>query len=60
MKGFSRSNLFYMKKMYLFFDQEPIVPQTVGLIPRGHIRLLLDKINSRQEAEFYITKSIEN
>lgn len=59
-KGFSRSNLFYMKKMYLFFGQEQIVPQSVGLIPRGHIRLLLDKVNNRSEAEFYITKTMEN
>ena len=60
MKGFSRSNLFYMKKFYLFFGQEPIVPQAVGLIPRGHIRTLLDKAKDRPEAEFYITKIIEN
>ena len=60
MKGFSRSNLFYMKKFFLFFGQEPIVPPSVGLIPRTHIRIILDTIKDRQEAEFYIAKTIEN
>ncbi len=59
-KGFSRSNLFYMKKLFLFFEEQQIVPQAVGQIPWGHIRLILDKIKERKEAEFYIQKTIEN
>jgi predicted nuclease of restriction endonuclease-like (RecB) superfamily len=59
-KGFSRSNLFYMKKMYLFFDRNPIVQPLVGLIPRTHLTLILNKVKKRQEAEFYISKTIEN
>jgi predicted nuclease of restriction endonuclease-like (RecB) superfamily len=43
MKGFSRSNLFYMKKFYIFFGKKEKIPQLVGQIPWGHIRLILDK-----------------
>lgn len=60
MSGFSRSNLFYMKNMFLFCQEFQIVPQLVGQIPRGHIRLILDKIKNKDEAIFYLNKSIEN
>ena len=60
MKGFSRTNLFYMKKFYLFFGQEQIVPPMVGLIPRTHVRIILDKVKDREEANFYISKTVEN
>ena len=36
------------------------MPQLVVQIPWGHIRLILDKIKDRKEAEFYIRKTIEN
>ena len=35
--GFSRTNLFYMKKFYLFFSKNKFVPQLVGQIPWEHI-----------------------
>lgn len=60
MTGFSRSNLFYMKKLFLFFGEQEIVPQAVGQIPWGHIRLILDKIKDSKEALFYVQKTIEN
>lgn len=60
MTGFSRTNLFYMRKMYLFFGESEKVPQVVAQIPWGHIRLLLDKIKDLKEAQFYIQKTIEN
>ena len=58
--GFSRTNLFYMKKLYLFFTGFEKLPQAVGQIPWGHIRLILDKIKDQNEALFYIEKTIEN
>ena len=58
--GFSRTNLFYMKKFFLFFEQNGFVPQTVGQIPWGHIRLILDKIKDINEALFYVKETIEN
>ncbi len=60
MTGFSRTNLFYMKKFFIFFGKEEKVPQLVGQIPWGHIRLILDKIKNKPEATFYIQKIIEN
>lgn len=59
-KGFSRTNLFYMKKCYIFFEENKTFPQAVGQIPWGHIRLILDKIKDKAEAHFYINKTIEN
>ncbi|RLA07783.1 MAG: DUF1016 domain-containing protein [Gammaproteobacteria bacterium] len=59
-KGFSRTNLFYMKKCYSFFQENKKIPQVVGQIPWGHIRLILDKIQDNTEAFFYINKTIEN
>lgn len=60
LKGFSRTNLFYMKKFYLFFEQIEILPQAVGQIPWGHIRLILDKIKDINKALFYIKETVEN
>ena len=60
MSGFSRANLFYMKKFYVFFGEKEKIPQAVGQIPWGHVRLILDKIKNLTEAEFYINKTIEN
>ena len=58
-KGFSRRNLIYMKKMYTFFEEE-IMPQAVAQIPWGHIRLILDKIKHKEEALFYVKETIEH
>ncbi len=58
-KGFSRRNLFYMRKFYLFFKTEN-VPQVVAQLPWNQIRLILDKIKNKEEALFYIQESINN
>jgi predicted nuclease of restriction endonuclease-like (RecB) superfamily len=60
LRGFSRANLFYMRNFFLFFGKAEFVPQLVGQIPCGHIRLILDKIKNYAEAEFYVRKTIEN
>jgi predicted nuclease of restriction endonuclease-like (RecB) superfamily len=60
MKGFSRRNLIYMRRMYKFFHNDEFVPQAVAQIPWGHIRLILDKMKDTQEAYFYVNKTIEN
>ena len=66
MAGFSRTNLYAVRKFYLFFssekfnwllsenDSKVIVPQLVGQLPWGHIRLLLDKTKEEKEVVFYI------
>ena len=58
--GFSRTNLFYMKKLFIFFGEKEFIPQAVGQIPWGHIRLLLDRVKNQNEVMFYIKETIEN
>ena len=61
LKGFSRSNLAYIRKWYRFYQNTAAnVPQLVGQIPWGHNRLLLDKVSSVEEACFYAEKTIEH
>jgi len=63
-KGFSRSNLFSMKKWYEFYSKsdENIkkIQQLVGQIPWGHNIIITAKSKSIDEAIFYIKKTIEN
>lgn len=63
-KGFSRSNLFSMKRWYEFYStkSESIekVQQLVGQIPWGHNTLIVSKASSLEEAIFYCRKTIEN
>ena len=64
MKGFSRRNLFYMKQWVLFYTgkgqlvQQPValikkVQQLAGQILWGHNVLVISKVKSIAEAEFY-------
>ncbi len=63
-KGFSRSNLFSMKKWYEFYSSSNIeiekVQQLVGQIPWGHNVVIISKSKSVEEAIFYTNKTIEN
>jgi len=59
--GFSRTNLFSMRQFYLFFSlQSEKVPQAVGLLPWGHIRILLSKVKEIPAALFYAKEALEN
>ena len=69
-KGFSRTNLYYIKQFYeVFSDAEfqqlfvpqaegqkeaAIIPQFGGQIPWGHIKVLLSKTKTAQETYFYV------
>jgi len=60
MKGFSRTSLFAMRQFYVFFSLHfEFVPQAVGQIPWGHVRTLLAKIKSVDEALLYAQACIE-
>lgn len=63
-KGFSRSNLFSMKKWFEFYSQSEIdiekIQQLVGQIPWGHNVVIISKSKNIEEAVFYSTKTIEN
>ena len=60
-KGFSRSNLFSMKRWYEFYATQDVtlekVQQLVGQIPWGHNTLIVSKSNSVEEAIFYCQKN---
>tara|TARA_R110001583_G_scaffold51483_5_gene160705 strand:- start:1101 stop:1541 length:441 start_codon:yes stop_codon:yes gene_type:complete len=62
-KGFSRSNLFYMKKWFEFHSREnedyKKVPQLVGIFPWGHHRAIIAKTGSYEEAPFYCGKTVD-
>jgi predicted nuclease of restriction endonuclease-like (RecB) superfamily len=56
MKGFSRSNLLYMRSFdetWPDFEQNPIVQQAVGQIPWRHNLVLLSKVKERQQRLAY-------
>jgi len=65
-KGFSKRNILYMRKWYLYWND--IVPQVVAQfnlerlfqIPWGHNREIITKIKNGKEAIFYVNKTIEN
>lgn len=63
-KGFSRSNLFSMKKWYEFYSSSVLeiekVQQLVGQIPWGHNVLIITRSETVEEALFYCQKTIEN
>jgi predicted nuclease of restriction endonuclease-like (RecB) superfamily len=60
MKGFSRTNLLYMRALAEAYSGEEFVQQAVGQIPWGHNVRILDYVKKLEEREFYIQKTIEN
>jgi len=53
MKGFSRRNLFYMKKFYNFYKSDfEKVQRLVAQIPWGHNILIISKSQNINEAIF--------
>jgi len=59
-KGFSRSNLFSMKKWFEFYSKSEIeiekIQQLVGQIPWGQNVVVISKSESIEEAIFYSKK----
>jgi len=60
MKGFSRTNLLYMRAFAGMWKDEQIVQQVVGQIPWGHNVRLLDKLSDRKEMLWYAQETIAN
>lgn len=59
MSGFSRTNLFSIRKWYLFYaSADEKVQQLVGQLPWGHNILIITKAKGITEAEFYLSESI--
>jgi predicted nuclease of restriction endonuclease-like (RecB) superfamily len=60
MKGFSRTNLLYMRAFAKAWPDEPFVQQVVGQIPWGHNLRILDLVKTRPEREWYIRQTVQN
>ena len=62
LKGFSATNIKYMRNWYLFWTKEnhPQVVDEIFKIPWGHNREIITKVKNQEEALFYIRKTIEN
>ena len=60
-KGFSRSNLFYMRQFYLTYkDADPIVQQLAGQIPWWHNVVMFSQVKDHQAREYYLRACIEH
>lgn len=60
MKGFSPRNLKYMRKFAESWVDEEFVQQAAAQIPWFHNCVLLDKVGSKTEREWYIHKAFEH
>lgn len=60
LKGFSRANLYRMKKFYGFYEHTENVAQLVRQIPWGHNILIFEKIKDQNMALWYVQKTLEN
>ena len=58
--GWSRTNLLYMRKFARAWPTfGVIVPHGVGQMPWGHIRILLDRVKSQEERDWYADRTVE-
>lgn len=60
MKGFSRTNLLYMRAFAQAYPDEQFIQQVAGQIPWFHNCVLLDKVKDTAERQWYIQKTIEH
>jgi len=60
MRGFSRTNLLYMRAFASAWPEEAIVHQLGGQIPWRHNCVIIDQVKDRATREWYIRKTIEN
>jgi len=60
MKGFSRTNLLYMRAFAEAWPDEKIVQQAVGQLPWGHNLVLISKLKTAEARLAYAQKTLEN
>ena len=60
MKGFSRSNLMYMRAFAEAWPDEQFVHQAGGQIPWKHNCVILEKVKTPTERLWYIQQTVEN
>jgi predicted nuclease of restriction endonuclease-like (RecB) superfamily len=59
-KGFSRTNLLYMRACAEAWPEESLVQQVVGQIPWGHNIRILDMVKVPAERLWYIEQAVQN
>lgn len=64
MKGFSLSNLKYIRQWYIFYSQTDIISQQlvgqITCIPWGHNIVIMSKCANVEEAFYYVQKTIKH
>lgn len=60
MRGFSRTNLLYMRAFAEAYPDEKFVQQAAGQIPWFHNCMLLDKVKAPEERLWYIQQTIQH
>jgi predicted nuclease of restriction endonuclease-like (RecB) superfamily len=60
MKGFSYTNLKYMRQFASYWPDGQIGPLPVGQLPWGHIRCLLDKLDDPAARMWYAQSAVEH
>jgi predicted nuclease of restriction endonuclease-like (RecB) superfamily len=60
MEGFSKTNLYNIRRLYNFYAIDEFFHQAGGKIPWRHHVEIFTKAKSTEEAHFYITQTIEN
>ncbi|SDB85450.1 Predicted nuclease of restriction endonuclease-like (RecB) superfamily, DUF1016 family [Sanguibacter gelidistatuariae] len=59
-RGWSRTNLLYMRKAAEVWPTESaIVQQAVGRLPWGHVTVLLNRLDTRAERDWYAERAAE-
>jgi len=60
MRGLSRSNLKYMRQMASTWPRTAIGQQAVGQLPWGHLTVLLDRLTTQPDRDWYATAAAEH
>ena len=60
MTGLSRRNLLYMRCFAAGWGDFSKVPQPVALLPWGHIRILIDKLDDQVHRTWYAASAVEH
>lgn len=60
MRGFSRSNLMYMRAFAETWPDETIVQEVLGQIPWYHNIALLEKLKSKEQRLWYAQETVKN
>ena len=60
MKGFSRTNLMYMRAFAAAWPDEAIVQQAVGQLPWGHNLVLLTRLKTAEQRLAYAQRAIQH